>query len=51
MAFARKVGDKYGKKLMDAATKTGLYAAKTTSKRAVQKTLRAYWGFDLGVGW
>ena len=39
LSFARKIGDKYGKKLMDTATKTGLYAAKTTSKRAVQKTL------------
>ena len=39
LLFARKIGDKYGKKLMDTATKIGLYAAKTTSKRAVQKTL------------
>ena len=39
LSFARKIGDKYGKKSMDAATKTGLYAAKTTSKRAVQKTI------------
>ena len=33
--FARKFGDKYGKKLMDKATKTGLDAAKTASKRVV----------------
>ena len=30
--------DKYGKKLMDTATKTGIDAAKTASKRVVQKT-------------
>ena len=38
MSFARKCGDKYGKKLMDTATKTGIDAAKTASKRVVQKT-------------
>ena len=37
-SFARRFGDKYGKKLMDAATKTGMDAAKTASKRVVQKT-------------
>ena len=41
MSFARKFGDEYGKKLMDTATKTGIDAAKTTSKRAVQKTAEA----------
>ena len=34
MSFARKFGDKYGNKLMDTATKTGIDAA----KRLVQKT-------------
>ena len=29
LSFARKVGDKYGKKLMDTATKTGIGAAKS----------------------
>ena len=29
MSFARTFGDKYGKKLMDTATKTGMNAAKT----------------------
>ena len=38
LSFARKSGDKYGKKLMDTATKTGIDAAKTASKRVVQKT-------------
>ena len=33
--------DKYGKKLMDTATKTGINAAKTASKRVVQKTAEA----------
>ena len=41
MSFARKFGDEYGKKLMDTATRTGIDAAKTTSKRAVQKTAEA----------
>ena len=38
LSFARKFGNKYGKKLMDTATKTGIDAAKTASKRVVQKT-------------
>ena len=41
MSFARKSGDKYGKKLMDTATKTEKDAAKTASKRVVQKTAEA----------
>ena len=41
MSFARKFGDKYGKKSMGTATKTGLDAAKTASKRVVQKTAEA----------
>ena len=32
---------KYRKKLMDTATKTGIDAAKTSSKRVVQKTAEA----------
>ena len=38
LSFARKFGDKDGKKLMDTATKTGRDATKTASKRVVQKT-------------
>ena len=38
LSFARKSGDEYGTKLMDTATKTGIDAAKTASKRVVQKT-------------
>ena len=41
MSFARKFGDKEGKKLIDTATKTGIDAAKTASKRVVQKTAEA----------
>ena len=41
LLFARKFGDKYGQKLMDTATKTGIDAAKTVSKRVVQKTAEA----------
>ena len=40
-SFARKCGDKYGKKLMDTATKTGMDLAKTASKRVVLKTAEA----------
>ena len=41
MSFARKFNNKYGKKLIDIATKTGIDAAKTASKREVQKTAEA----------
>ena len=41
LSFTRKFGDKYGKKLMDTETKTGIGAAKTASKRVVQKTAEA----------
>ena len=41
LSFARKFEDKYGKKLMDTATKTGIDATKTASKRVVQKTEEA----------
>ena len=39
LSFARKLGNKYGKTLMDTATKAGIDAAKT--KRVVQKTAEA----------
>ena len=48
LQFARKFGDKYGKKLMHAATKTGIDAAKTSSKRVVQKTAEATEGDLIG---
>ena len=41
LSFAKKIDNKYGKKLMDIATKTGIDAAKTASKRVVQKTTEA----------
>ena len=41
LSFAKTFGDKYGKKLMDTATKTWIDAAKTASKRVVQKTAEA----------
>ena len=41
MSFARRFGDKYGKKLIDTATKTEIDGAKTASKRVVQKTAEA----------
>ena len=40
-SLARKFGDKYSKKIKDTATKTGIDAAKTASKRLVQKTIEA----------
>ena len=42
LSFARKFGDKYGKILIDSATKTGIDAAKTASRR-VQKKLQEIW--------
>ena len=41
LSFERKFGDRYDKKLMDTATKTGIDAANTASKRVVQKTTEA----------
>ena len=41
LSFAKKCDDKYGKKLMDTATKTGIDAAKTASKRVIKKTAEA----------
>ena len=41
MSFARWFGNKYDKRLMDNATKTVMGAAKTTSKRVVQKLAEA----------
>ena len=38
LSFARKYGDKCGKKLMDTATKTGMDAAKIAFKLVAQKT-------------
>ena len=38
LSFAKKFGNKYGKKIIDIAAKTGIDAAKTTSKRVAQKT-------------
>ena len=41
MSFARKFGDKYGKKLMETATKTGIDTTITASKRVVLETEKA----------
>ena len=41
LSFSKKIDDKYGKKLMDTATKTEINAAKTASKWVVQKTAEA----------
>ena len=41
LSFAREFGDKYGKILMDTATKTGINAAETASKRVAQKAAEA----------
>ena len=38
LSFDKNFGTKYGKKLMDTATKTGIDPSKTASKRVVQKT-------------
>ena len=47
LSFARRFGDKYGKTLMDTATKTGIDAEKTASKRVVQKTAKVI-GYLIG---
>ena len=41
LSFATKFGNKFGKKLIDTATKTGIDAEKTASKRVVQKRAEA----------
>ena len=41
MSFAKKLDNKYGKKLIDTTTKTGIDAVITVSKRLVQKTAEA----------
>ena len=41
LSFTKKIGNKYGKKLMNTATKTGIDAAKTASKTLVQKIAEA----------
>ena len=40
LSFARKCGDKYGKKLMDTAKKTVTDDAKTDSEQLVQKSAK-----------
>ena len=40
-SFARTFGNKYGKNLMDTATKTGVDAVKTASKIVLQKAAEA----------
>ena len=41
MSFAKEFGDKYGRKLMDTATKTGIDETKIAPKRVVQKSVDA----------
>ena len=41
LSFGKKIGDKYGKKLIDTAAKTRINAAKNESKRVFQKTAEA----------
>ena len=41
LSFAKNFGNKYGKKLMATATKTGIDGAKAASKRVVQNTEEA----------
>ena len=41
LSFARKLGDKYGEKLMDTPTKTLIDPTKTTWKRVVKKKAEA----------
>ena len=48
LSFAKTFGDKYSKILIDTATKTGIYTAKTASKRVIQKTAEATAGDLIG---
>ena len=41
LSFAKNLVIKYGKKVMDTATKTGIDAAKAASERVGQKTAKA----------
>ena len=41
LSFAKKFGDKYGKKLLDTATKVRIGAAETASKEVIQETPEA----------
>ena len=41
LSFARKLCEKYGKKLIDTATKTRIDPGKSASKRVAQKTAEA----------
>ena len=41
LSFPRKFGDRYDKKLIDIAAKTGIDGGKTAPKRVVQKTAKA----------
>ena len=41
LSFSKNFDNKFGKKVMDTATKTGMDAAKIASKRVVQKTANA----------
>ena len=41
MSFARNFGDKYGKKLMDSATKTGKEFAKAAGNKVIHKSAEA----------
>ena len=41
VSYAKISGEKYGKRLIDTATTTGIDAAKTASKRVVQKPAKA----------
>ena len=50
LSFTKDFGNKYGKKLMDAATKTEIDAAKMASKRVVQKTAESL-GDWIGNRW
>ena len=45
-SFERKCVNKYGNKLKDTATKTGIDAAKTASKKVAQKKSTGYRRFN-----
>ena len=46
LSFARKCGDKYGKKLIDTEAKTGTDAAKSFCLTSSAKNVRSYRSID-----
>ena len=51
LSFVRNLANKYGRQLLDTATKAGLDALKTASKKVIQKAAEATGLIGAGGGW